>query len=58
VAIDAESGEIVTVAQMGGEENQKARSSVVPAHGSLFIRTDTSLFRVGFSESDADSDED
>ncbi|MAG63740.1 hypothetical protein CMO84_09485 [Candidatus Woesearchaeota archaeon] len=58
VAIDAESGEVVTVAQMGGDENQKARSSVVPAHGSLFIRTDTTLFRVGVSESGADSDKD
>jgi outer membrane protein assembly factor BamB len=58
VALDAESGEIVTVAQMGGDEDQKARSSVVAAHGCLFIRTDTTLYCVGASKSDTDSDGD
>ncbi len=54
VALDAGSGEIVTVAQMGGEDGARARSSVVAAHGCLFIRTDTTLFCVGTAKSDPD----
>ncbi len=44
VVVDAESGEIVHQAAMGEEDSDFVRSTVVAAHGALFVRTDTTLF--------------
>ena len=46
VGLDAETGEVVTSSQLGGEDEQHARASVAAAHGSLFIRTESQLFCV------------
>lgn len=46
VIVDAGSGKIMHTAQMGNEEDDQIRASIVVAHGSLFIRTNDRLFCV------------
>ncbi|MCP3914080.1 MAG: PQQ-binding-like beta-propeller repeat protein [bacterium] len=45
--VDAESGKIVAAPTMGDEDDDGIRSSLVVAHGRLFIRTNSKLFCVG-----------
>lgn len=45
--VDAKSGKILHNAFMGDEGEDLVRSSVVAAHGTLFIRTNKKLFAVG-----------
>lgn len=47
VVVDAAKGEIVHRAKMGNEDDDQTCSSVVVAHGALFIRTNSKLFCVG-----------
>ena len=52
--VDAQSGEIQHRAQFGGEDDDQIRSSVVVAHGALFLRTNDALYCVA-SPSTADT---
>ena len=47
VVVDATSGEIVHKAKMGHEDEDTARASIAVAHGSLFIRTSDTVYRIG-----------
>jgi len=44
IVVDAESGKIVHKAEMGEEDDDHTRSSLVAAHGALFVRTNSTLF--------------
>jgi len=50
VAVDAQSGELVLEASMGGEDDQTTRSSIAAAHGALFVRTHDTLWCVAAGE--------
>jgi outer membrane protein assembly factor BamB len=45
--VDADSGGIVSRISMGDEDDDNIRSSIVVAHGALFIRTNSTLFCIG-----------
>ena len=45
--VSADSGKVLHMAQMGNEEDDHIRASVVVAHGTLLIRTNDKLFCVG-----------
>ena len=45
--VDAESGKLLASIPMGEDGEQEIRSSIAVAHGSLFIRTNTTLFCAG-----------
>jgi outer membrane protein assembly factor BamB len=47
VIVDQQSGEIVARIAMGEEDDDAIRSTIVVAHGDLFIRTNTTLFCIG-----------
>ena len=47
LVVDAAGGEIVHTAAMGEEDDDYIRSSIAVAHESLFIRTNTTLYRIG-----------
>jgi len=47
LVLDAKSGEVLHQAQMGAEDADQIRSSVVIAHGDVLIRTNEQLFCVG-----------
>ena len=47
VIVDAEKGAIVNTIPMGEEDDDQTRSTVVVAHGDLFIRTNSKLYCVG-----------
>ncbi|MEM7305896.1 MAG: PQQ-binding-like beta-propeller repeat protein [Planctomycetota bacterium] len=47
VVVDADSGEIVHEAILGEEDADQIRSTVVVAHGRLFIRTNSKLYCIG-----------
>ena len=42
----SDTGKVIHTAQMGDEDDDHVRASVVVAHGSLFIRTNDNLFCV------------
>jgi outer membrane protein assembly factor BamB len=44
VVVDASSGELLHTAALGEEDDDAIRSSVVVAHGCVFVRTNTTLF--------------
>ncbi|NRA94668.1 MAG: PQQ-binding-like beta-propeller repeat protein [Planctomycetes bacterium] len=46
VVLDARKGTVLHTAQMGNEDDDHIRASIVVADGSLFIRTNDALFRV------------
>ena len=48
--VDATSGEIVHRAEMGGDDDAQVRASIVAAGTSLFVRTETKLYRIGAAE--------
>ncbi len=50
MVFDAQSGELGHRVSMGEEDDDHIRSSVVAAHGAVFLRTNTSLFCIGESE--------
>jgi outer membrane protein assembly factor BamB len=54
VVIDAKSGEVVHRAVMGEEDDDFIRSTIAVAHGSLFIRTNTTLFCIGSRQKEND----
>ena len=45
--VDAESGKLLASIPMGEPDEPEIRSSIAVAHGSLFIRTSTTLFCAG-----------
>jgi outer membrane protein assembly factor BamB len=47
VVVDAADGEIINVISMDEPSDEAIRSSVIAAHGQLFIRTDRTLYCVG-----------
>jgi len=47
LVVDATSGELVHQAAMGDEDEDSARAAIAVAHGSLFIRTSDTIYRVG-----------
>lgn len=47
VVVDAEDGATVHRAAMGEEDEDGIRSTIAVAHGSLFVRTGTTLYRIG-----------
>ncbi len=47
VVVDAKSGEVVHRVSMGEEDDDFIRSTIVVADRSLFVRTNTTLFRIG-----------
>ena len=47
VIVNPDDGSIVNEIPMGDEDADKIRSSIAAAHGSLFIRTNTTLYCVG-----------
>lgn len=50
VALDADSGEIVLQARMGGDDDHQTRSSIAAAHGALYVRTHDTLWCVAQGE--------
>ena len=44
IVVNAENGEIVNNAPMGNQYDDQTRSSIIAAHGQLFVRTNSELF--------------
>lgn len=47
VVVDPKDGKIISTIAMGDDGDDKTRSSVVAAHGQLFIRTNSKLYCIG-----------
>jgi len=47
VVVEAADGSIAHRVAMGEEDDDRIRSTIVVAHGSLFVRTNSTLFRIG-----------